>query len=169
MIFMIRIRFSTLLLAFGLLLAPLGAAQAQYWQCAPFARAISGVQLFGNAAGWWDQAAGRYARGNTPAVGAVLAFRATPGMRAGHVAVVDAVIDARTLSITHANWSPINGSRGQIERGVTVIDVSAANDWSAVRVWYAPIRGIGRTSFPTYGFIMPAGVTAPTLQMASID
>jgi hypothetical protein len=34
--------------------------------CAPFARAVSGVQLHGAAADWWPQAEGRYRRTQTP-------------------------------------------------------------------------------------------------------
>ena len=36
-------------------------------ECAPFARALSGIHLSGAAADWWSQADGRYARGATPA------------------------------------------------------------------------------------------------------
>ena len=57
--------------------------------------------------------------------------------------MVSEVVDARTIKVTHANWSPINGSRGQVEEDVEVVDVSEANDWSEVRVWYAPLADIG--------------------------
>ena len=137
-----------------------GAASAQdfgdrYWQCAPFARLASGIQIFGNAGTWWDQADGRYERGNTPEPGAVLVFKATGRMRYGHVAMVSEVVDARTVKVTHANWSPINGSRGQVEENVEVVDVSPNNDWSDVRVWYAPVADLGTGSHPTYGFVYP--------------
>ena len=45
-----------------------------YLQCVPFARQSSGIQLYGDALSWWDQAAGRYARGRQPKVGAVMSF-----------------------------------------------------------------------------------------------
>lgn len=125
----------------------------QYWQCAPFAREISGVQLFGRAAAWWAQAEGRYERGNQPRVGSILSFKSVGKMPAGHVAMVSEVVSERVLRITHANWSPINGRRGQIEENVEVVDVSPANDWTDVRVWYAPISGLGTSSYPTNGFI----------------
>src|SRR3546814_3861242 len=68
------------------------AAQAsQYLQCVTYARQISGVQLSGNANTWWDHAEGVYDRGNEPRVGAVLAFRSSRAMRAGHVAMVSQV------------------------------------------------------------------------------
>ena len=129
-----------------------GVAQAnegRFWQCAPFAREISGIQLFGRAADWWSQASGRYARGNTPKPGAVLSFEATSRMRAGHVATVTEVVSDRVIKVTHANWS----TGGQIERNVEVVDVSANNDWSSVRVWYGPIGKIGTSANPTNGFI----------------
>ena len=126
---------------------------AQRWQCAPFARLASGIQIFGDARTWWDQASGRYERGATPEIGAVLAFKATGRMRFGHVAMVSEIVDSRTIKVTHANWSPINGSRGQVEENVEVVDVSEANDWSEVRVWYAPLSGLGTGAHPTYGFI----------------
>lgn len=128
---------------------------AQRWQCAPFARLASGIQIFGNAGTWWDQAEGRYERGNAPEAGAVLVFKATGRMRYGHVAMVSEVVDSRTVKVTHANWSPINGSRGQVEEDVEVVDVSAANDWSEVRVWYAPLADLGTGAHPTYGFVYP--------------
>ena len=148
-------------LAYAALLAGLPAAaqaqevRAQAWQCAPFARLASGIQIFGNAATWWDQAEGRYGRGSAPEPGAVLVFKAAGQMRFGHVATVSEVVDARTVKLTHANWSPINGARGQIEVDVEAVDVSPANDWSEVRVWYAPIGDIGTSSHPAYGFIYP--------------
>jgi surface antigen len=147
----------------GVLLSslPLTAVTAQNsnrktgWQCVPYARMISGIQIFGNASTWWRQAAGRYLRSQTPQVGAVLAFAGTRAMPGGHVAKVSELVDARTIRITHANWSPINGRRGQIEKNVLAIDTSANNDWTRVRVWYAPIRAVGLRHSPTYGFILP--------------
>ena len=129
------------------------SAPAAALQCVPFARNSSGIELYGNAKTWWGQAAGRYDRGSTPKVGAVMAFKPTARMRIGHVATVSQVISDREVLISHANWSRINGRRGQIERNVRAIDVSAAGDWSEVKVWYAPLRDLGTSSYPLYGFI----------------
>lgn len=118
-------------------------------QCAPYAREISGIQLFGRAADWWNQAAGKYARGNEPEVGAVLAFSSTRSMPAGHVAMVSKVISGREVLLTHANWS----YRGGIERNVRAIDVSPNNDWTQVKVWFAPIGDVGLRANPARGFI----------------
>jgi surface antigen len=130
-------------------LATATPAAAQFWQCAPYAREISGIQIRGNANTWWGQAAGRYERGETPKVGAVLSFKSTRRMRVGHVAMVSAIVSDREVLLTHANWS----RRGGIERDVRAIDVSAAGDWSQVKVWYAPQHGLGTSTYPTNGFI----------------
>ena len=124
-----------------------------YLQCVPYAREVSGIQIYGDAHSWWDQAEGKYRRGNTPKVGAVLAFQPHRNMQLGHVAAVSKVIDSRTVLLRHANWSPINGRRGQIENDVKAIDISPRNDWSEVRVWYHPIQALGTTPWPTHGFI----------------
>ncbi len=124
-----------------------------YIQCVPYARKVSGIQLFGDAHTWWDQAAGRYARGARPKAGAVMAFRPHGAMELGHVAAISRVIDARTVLLRHANWSPIDGRRGQLEDNVRAVDVSEANDWSEVRVWYAPLGALGSTHWPVEGFI----------------
>ena len=132
-----------------LLTAGIASPASAFWQCAPYARQISGIEIRGNADTWWDQAAGRYERGHAPRVGAVLAFAATHRMRVGHVAMVSRVVSDREVLLTHANWS----RPGQVETDVRAIDVSPAGDWTVVRVWYAPQGGVGTTAYPTRGFI----------------
>ncbi len=127
-----------------------------YLQCVPYARQVSGIQIHGDAWTWWDQADGKYARGERPRVGAVMAFKPYGKMELGHVAAVSRIIDSRTVLLRHANWSLINGRRGQIEDNVEAVDVSPENDWSEVRVWFAPIEGLGTTHWPVQGFIYPA-------------
>jgi surface antigen len=124
-----------------------------YLQCVPFARMISGIEIFGDAWTWWQKAAGRYGQGFVPKSGAVLVFKPSGVMSKGHVAVVSRVLTDRIIQVTHANWSVIDGSRGQVEKDVTVVDVSHAGDWSLVKVWYDPARDLGSTTYPTYGFI----------------
>lgn len=130
-----------------------GSELPAYLQCVPFARQLSGIQIYGDARSWWAQAEGRYQRGNRPKVGAVMAFQPHRNMTLGHVAAVSKVIDSRTVLISHSNWSPIDGRRGQVERNVRAVDVSAANDWSMVRVWYDPLQAVGPTPWPVHGFI----------------
>jgi hypothetical protein len=119
--------------------------------CVPFARSDSGISVGGNAWQWWDNAAGVYARGSIPEPGSVLSFRANGRMRLGHVAVVTRVINPREVEIEHANWSEV-GMRGGVTRNVPVVDVSQANDWTAVRVGLGEIGRFG-SIYPTYGFI----------------
>ncbi|OYW29423.1 MAG: CHAP domain-containing protein [Caulobacter sp. 12-67-6] len=135
-------------------LMPVSGAMADgYWQCVPFARLMSGIQIFGDARTWWGQAAGKYDTGSAPKIGSVLSFKPTGRMNLGHVAFVSQVLTDRVIQVTHANWSVMNGTRGQVERDVTVVDVSPNGDWSQVKVWYDPIRDLGTTVYPTHGFI----------------
>ncbi len=122
-------------------------------ECVPFARAASGIQIFGNAWTWWDQADGRYRRGHRPKVGAVIVFERNARLPLGHVAVVSRVVTSRVVMVTHANWSRIGGERGHAEQDVTLTDVSQAGDWSAVRVWFRDMDGLGSSTYPVYGFI----------------
>lgn len=138
-----------------LLLATPVQALNEGLQCVPYARALTGVEIRGDAHSWWGQAEGRYDRGEKPKVGAVMAFRPHGNMRLGHVAAVRKIVDKRTLLISHANWSTIDGGRGHIEDDVRVIDVSEDNDWSRVRVWYTPNAALGTTEWPLHGFIYP--------------
>jgi len=138
----------TIAIALSLLACALpGAASAKGWQCVTYARSVTAFDIRGNANTWWGQADGRYDRGKAPAAGAVLAFKSTSGMRAGHVAVVREVVSDRELVIDHANWT----RRGGVERSARAIDVSAAGDWSEVRVSYG--SGMGMRTNPTFGFI----------------
>jgi len=135
------------------LLPASGAMADGYWQCVPFARLMSGIQIFGDARTWWAQATGKYDTGGVPKSGAVLCFKPTGRMNLGHVAFVSQVLTDRIIQVTHANWSVIDGGRGQVEKDVTVVDVSPAGDWSQVKVWYDPAGNLGATVYPTYGFI----------------
>lgn len=121
-------------------------------ECVPYARTTSGIQLYGDAWTWWRQAKGRYATGNAPRVGAVMAIKPFNNSRLGHVATVSRVIDTRTVLLSHANWS----TPGGIERNVSALDVSPNNDWSEVRIWYGPSRNLGTTHWPVSGFIYNA-------------
>ena len=123
------------------------ASAAHVIQCVAFARTASDVALSGNAADWWYNAAGVYARGQAPEQGSILNFRATGRMPYGHVAVVKDVVDPRTVVIDQSHWG-----RAGVSRDVRVIDVSAENDWSEVRVELGHEGSYG-SIYPTYGFI----------------
>ena len=98
-------------------------------QCVTYARGATGIELSGNAANWWDNAAGLYARGNAPESGSVLNFRANGRMHMGHVAVVSDVVNSRLIEIDHANWAGPGAVRGGVSHGIRVVDVSDSNDW----------------------------------------
>jgi hypothetical protein len=124
-------------------------------QCVPYARQISGIDITGNAHTWWHQAEGRYQRAARPENGAVLVFRSSGGMRLGHVSVVSSVVSSRHILVDHANWPGPGFPKGRVARGVSMVDVSDDNDWTAVRVEIHGQRdGFGRI-YPTYGFVLP--------------
>ena len=139
-------------------LSPLtvSTAAAQDGDCVRTVRSISDFTIRGDAWTWWDHAAGQYDREHRPAVGSVLVFKRTGHMRRGHVSLVSAVIDRRTIEVDHS-W--INGDG--LRRGMRVVDVSRNNDWSAVRVWHEPTDQLGLRVYAAYGFIMPEGEEAP--------
>ncbi|WP_336967872.1 CHAP domain-containing protein [Sphingobium aromaticiconvertens] len=145
------VRPAALVLLLGLGGLPLPALAAAALKCVPYARAVSGVAIYGDALTWWDQAQNRYKRGHKPIKGAVLAFRPNGPMALGHVAVVSKIVDDRQVLVRHANWS----APGAIEEDVLAIDVSDEGDWSEVRVWHSPTRQMGARINPTFGFIYP--------------
>ena len=128
-----------------------GSVHSYGISCVPYARAASGIQVAGNAWQWWVNADGLYARGDRPEAGSVLNFRANGRMHLGHVAVVTRVVNQREVIVDHANW-PGSGGRGGVSRDVVVVDVSEANNWSAVRVELGRGGTFGSV-YPTYGFI----------------
>lgn len=125
------------------------------FECVEYARGLTRVRITGNASAWWDKAAPLYARGTMPRQGSILVLPPHAEMRLGHVAVVSQIVGPRQIMLRHANWSPVDGVRGKVEEDVPALDVSAANDWSSVRIWYGPINDLGRTHWPVTGFIYP--------------
>ena len=122
------------------------------WSCVPYARARSGIGLAGDAWTWWDAAAGRYHRSRVPAPGSVLVLMRTSRLPQGHLAVVSRVVSAREIRVDHANWAS-GSAKGRAARDQPVMDVSPANDWSLVRVWYPRLNDWGASNYPSYGFI----------------
>ncbi len=119
-------------------------------ECAPFARALSGVRLSGAAADWWWQAGDRYVRSGQPTIGSVLVLRRSNRLPSGHVAVVSQIVGRRQILVTQANWVHHRVSEDQ-----PVVDISSANDWSLVRVWWPPTGEMGTAAYPAFGFIRP--------------
>ena len=120
-------------------------------QCVPYARLHSNVKLYGDAYTWWDKAAGKFARDAAPKEGAVMVLYNYAGAARGHVAVVRKVISSREIRVDHANWL----DDGSIYIDDPVVDVSADNDWSRVKVWNIKTGGWGAKTYPVQGFIGP--------------
>ena len=117
--------------------------------CVAYAREVTGIHLDGNAATWWPHAEGRYDRGQRPSVGAILVFKPYARMHVGHVAVVSRIVGPREVLVDQANWV-----RGRVTTAMSVVDASAANDWTLVKV-LEPHSGTHGRENPTYGFIYP--------------
>ena len=128
-------------------------------QCVPYARQRSGISIYGDAYTWWDKAAGKFARGTTPRLGAVMVLNGYAGRSRAHVAVVRAVVSGREIKIDHANWL----DDGQIYVDDPVMDVSTANDWSLVRVWNIRAHAWGGRTYPVQGFIGPGPETSSSV------
>lgn len=104
-------------------------------QCVPYARRISGINIYGDAHTWWNRAEPKYKRGNQPRVGSVFVLANAGKMTYGHVAVVRDVINARHINVTHSNWGNTPEKRRVTYQSMRVEDISANNDWTRVRFW----------------------------------
>lgn len=164
-------RKALLLFISALMLAAM-SAPAFAIQCVPYAREISGINLKGDAWQWWNAAAGLYERGRTPKDGAVLVFTRQGKMRYGHVSVITRVVSNRLVLVDHANWAPVRtAGRGEVTTAVPVLDVSAKNDWSQVRVWYHPSKDFGHRAYRTDGFVYQPkadGAKRPAIHQAAL-
>jgi surface antigen len=120
--------------------------------CALYARAVTGVDLYGAAGGWWDEAAGRYQRGQVPTVGSILVFRPTGVIPSGHVAVVSKVVGPSMVLVDQSNWY-----HGRTTLGTPVIDTSPTRDWTTVAVMNLDSGQFGRDN-PAFGFVYPQSV-----------
>lgn len=129
--------------------APQIVDQDKPLQCVPFARDVSGIQIYGDAHTWWVQADGRYPRANAPKADSVIVM-GPAGASTGHVAVVRRILSEREILVDHANWL----NRGEVTLNVPVRDVSEAGDWSQVRVWHIPSGGWGGRIYPVHGFVL---------------
>jgi len=126
-------------------------------QCVPYARQRSGINLFGDAGTWWDQAAGHFSRNSTPVLGAVMVLTGYAGPGRGHVAVVSRMVSDREIRIDHANWL----DDGAIFLDDPVVDVSSENDWSEIRVWNPRAGSWGVRTYVVRGFIGPGPAGDP--------
>ena len=60
-------------------------------------------------------------------------------LKKGHVAVVTDIVSKREIRVDQANWQ----NHGEIDHATPVLDVSARNDWSQVRVWDMRSKAFG--------------------------
>jgi surface antigen len=120
-------------------------------QCVVYARQRTGINIRGDAADWWERAAGKYARGKDPILGSILVLTGYAGPHRSHLAVVTAMVSDREIRIDHANWF----DDGSILRNDPVIDVSPDNDWSEVRVYNPRTEALGGRTYLVQGFIGP--------------
>lgn len=117
--------------------------------CVEYARMRTGMAVFGDARQWWEHARNLYARLSRPAEEAVMVFAGSRRLRRGHVAVVTEIVGPREIIVDQANWQ----NRGEIDHATPVLDVSARNDWSLVRVWDIPSGHYGARTYAISGFI----------------
>lgn len=117
--------------------------------CVEYARLRSGLAIFGDARLWWSRAKDLYEEFAQPAVDAVMVFSGSKRIRRGHVAVVTEIVSPREIIVDHANWQ----NHGEIDHNMPVLDVSAANDWSKVRVWDVNNGQWGAHIYRISGFI----------------
>jgi hypothetical protein len=118
--------------------------------CVEYARAISGLNIFGDAKYWWGRAKNLYARASHPLEEAVMVFSGSSRLKRGHLAVVSKIVSPREIRVEQANWL----NRGEIDHDTPILDVSANNDWSKVRVWDVPSRQFGTRVYAISGFIL---------------
>jgi hypothetical protein len=117
--------------------------------CVEYARARSGLAVFGDAKFWWARARNLYARAAKPVENAVIVFSGSKRLKSGHVAVVTNIVSKREIRVDQANWQ----NHGEIDHATPVLDVSAKNDWSQVRVWDMRSGGFGAHVYAISGFI----------------
>lgn len=117
--------------------------------CVEYARFVSGLNIFGDAKYWWARAKNLYDRASHPVEDAVMVFTGTAKLKKGHVAVVSEIVSPREIRVEQANWM----NKGEIDHDTPVLDVSAKNDWSKVRVWDVPSQQFGSV-YAVSGFIL---------------
>ena len=124
--------------------------------CVEYARMRSGLAVFGDAKHWWERAKNLYARLPHPVEEAVMVFSGSKRLKRGHVAVVTQIVSPRQIIVDQANWQ----NKGEIDHATPVLDVSAKNDWSKVRVWDIRSGTFGAHVYAISGFIAKEFKTA---------
>ena len=120
-------------------------------QCVPYARIHTGVTIYGDAYTWWDKSRGLYAHNRSPRLRSVMMLTGYAGPNRAHLAVVSSLVSSREIRIDHANWF----NDGAVYLDDPVLDVSADNDWSEVRIWNIRAQSWGTRTYLVRGFIGP--------------
>jgi hypothetical protein len=120
-----------------------------HFYCVEYARLRSGLEIFGDAKLWWARAKNVYQEFEEPAADSVMVFAGSRRIARGHVAVVTEIVSPREIRVDQANWQ----NHGEIDRNTPVLDVSAGNDWSKVRVWDMRSGQYGGHVYAIKGFI----------------
>jgi hypothetical protein len=123
----------------------------QPMQCVPYARAHSGVSIFGDAYTWWAKSDGQYVHRSEPKLRSVMMLTGYAGPNRAHLAVVSSIVSQREIRVDHANWS----NDGAVYIDDPVMDVSPDNDWSEVRIWNIRNKSWGTKTYIVRGFIGP--------------
>jgi surface antigen len=135
--------------------------------CVPYARDVSGIQIYGDAYTWWNKAYPRYTYGSMPQLGAVLVLEKTNRLRYGHLAVVKKIINQRQIDVTHSNWGSDREHRRIIYESMRAEDISPNNSWTSVRFWNKDANVFG-FPYAAKGFIYknyaPASVMSPVIK-----
>ncbi len=135
---------------------------ADAWMCVTHVRNMTGITTIrGDAWAWWHNAEGQFARGSIPTPGSIMVWRRAGNLPLGHVGVVREVIDSRTVLVDHS-WDS-----NALRTSQPIVDVSDANDWSQVTVWYHPRQVMG-SEYRLYGFVYPHGTEPSSEAMAEI-
>lgn len=121
-------------------------------QCVPYARVHTGITIYGDAYTWWDKSRGLYAHNQSPRLRSVMMLTGYAGPNRAHLAVVSSLVSSREIRIDHANWF----NDGAVYLDDPVMDVSAENDWSQVRIWNIRSQSWGTRTYLVRGFIGPA-------------
>jgi hypothetical protein len=134
------------LLPLAVLFLAMISTQCLALNCVQYVRQVSGMDISGDGWQWWRNAGGRFERGHMPKPNAIMVFDRTEAMEHGHVAIVSTVLNARLITINHANWAHSHSLKGHVSTGVLVRDVSDKNDWSEVKVLDESSQAFGRSN-----------------------
>jgi hypothetical protein len=129
--------------------APAIETPLHHFYCVEYARLRSGFAIFGDAKTWWGHAKNIYDEVTAPVADTVMVFSGSKRIARGHVAFVTKIVGPREIRVDQANWQ----NHGEIDRNTPVLDVSAGNDWSKVRVWNIDTGQFGAHVYAISGFI----------------